>query len=187
MTLELEFMFLDRIINKPVHVRELARELKLNPMIVARKLSLLMSKNVIDFNKEGRNKTFFLKNSFEAKNWIMMMELYKLNELARKYPDIRRIASSVRDIKNIAFALLFGSYAKQSADERSDIDLFIEPFTKDAKSLKQLKSELEAISSKLSIKIGFYDEDNLLIKEIDKNHVVLKGLEEYYAKRKLFG
>ena len=42
------------------------------------------------------------------------------------------------------------------------------------------------INSRLSIKIGKYNKDNLLIKEIEKNHVIIKGVEIFYEKYKIF-
>jgi len=70
--------------------------------------------------------------------------------------------------------LIFGSYAKGTAKKESDIDIFIE--TKN----KNLKRELSLTDSKLSIKTGLYNKQDNLVKEIDKNHIVIKGIEYYY-------
>ena len=78
-------------------------------------------------------------------------------------------------------AILFGSYAKGIAKKDSDIDIYIETEN------RKIKEELSIIDSKLSIKIGKFDTSSLLIREIVKNHVILKGIEEYYAKNKIFG
>ncbi|MBI4447428.1 nucleotidyltransferase domain-containing protein, partial [Candidatus Woesearchaeota archaeon] len=80
----------------------------------------------------------------------------------------------------IRLAILFGSYAKGTANKESDIDIYID--TKDA----NLKEEVELISSKISVKIGKYNKESLLIKEIEKAHVIIKGVELYYEKNKLF-
>ncbi len=77
-------------------------------------------------------------------------------------------------------AILFGSYAKLIAKKQSDIDLYID--TDD----KKIKKDVELINTKLSVKIGRYDKDNLLIKEIEKNHVIIKGVELFYEKNKFF-
>ena len=66
------------------------------------------------------------------------------------------------------------------AKKDSDIDVYIE--AKDQK----LKREIELINSKINIQIGKYDKDNLLIKEIERNHVILKGAEEFYECNKFF-
>ena len=80
----------------------------------------------------------------------------------------------------VPLSILFGSYAKQSAEKGSDIDIYIE--TKD----KKIKQGLEILDSNLSVKIGEYDKKNLLIREIEKNHVIVKGVEVYYEKNKFF-
>jgi len=80
----------------------------------------------------------------------------------------------------IKLAILFGSYSKGLAKQDSDTDIYIETDN------KKIKKELESIDSRLSIKIGEFSADNLLIKEIIKNHVIIKGVEDYYEKTKLF-
>ena len=70
--------------------------------------------------------------------------------------------------------ILFGSYAKNIAKPESDIDIYLE--TED----QNIKKKTEEINSKLSVKIGAFNKDSLLIKEIIKNHVILKGAERFY-------
>lgn len=77
--------------------------------------------------------------------------------------------------------VFFGSYAKGLAKKDSDIDIYVE--TTD----KKIKQDLELLDSRLSVKIGKYNRENLLIKEIEKNHVIIKGVEEYYEKTQFFG
>ena len=83
-------------------------------------------------------------------------------------------------MKNIRLALIFGSYAKDIPKEHSDIDVYIE--TAD----QRIKKQLEEAHSTLSVKIGKYNSDNYLVKEIQKNHIIIKGLEEYYDKQRFF-
>ena len=76
--------------------------------------------------------------------------------------------------------ILFGSYAKFVAKHDSDIDVYVK-----TKSRK-VKEELESVHSKIRVKIGHFDRESLLIKEIIKNHIILKGAEEFYEKTKFF-
>ena len=41
-------------------------------------------------------------------------------------------------------------------------------------------------NSKLSIKIGKFDTKSLLIKEIIKNHIIIRGVEEFYERVEFF-
>jgi predicted nucleotidyltransferase len=63
-----------------------------------------------------------------------------------------------------------------TANKNSDIDVFIE--TKD----RNLKKQLELLNSRLSMKIGDYDRESPLIKEIEKSHAIIKGAELFYEK-----
>ena len=77
-------------------------------------------------------------------------------------------------------AAIFGSYAKGTAKKDSDIDLYVE--TED----KTLKRRLELLDSRLSVKTGEFDANHLLIKEIIKDHVIVKGVERYIEKTWVF-
>jgi predicted nucleotidyltransferase len=176
----LDFEILDALSMKGFHARALAERLKTNHMTVLRRLKNLMSENVLDCRNEGRNKTYLLKKSIEARNKIIMAELYKLNKILKEHGELRNIVTKVQCNPEIRLAILFGSYVKGTADKDSDIDLYIE--TKN----RILKKQLERLNSRLSIKIGEYDRSSLLIKEMEKDHVIIKGVELYYEKNGFF-
>lgn len=162
------------------HVRGMAKELKTNPMTVLRATRELFEGNVVDYRQEGKNKVYFLKKTSEARAYVIMNETYKFIKLIKKYPELRKITDKIQKNKRIKLAILFGSYAKGLAKDESDIDIYVET------TVQKIKQELEQIDSKLSIKIGKYNKSSLLIKEIEKNHVIIKGIEEYYEKNRFF-
>jgi len=162
------------------HVREIARKLKTNPMVISRRMKELLKENVVDSSKEGRNKVYFLKKSVEAKAYVMMAENYKLKELLEKYPTLRGAIEKIQKDERIKLAVLFGSYAKGLAKSGSDIDVFVET------KRKEIKKSLEMTDTNLSVKIGNFDIKSILVKEIIKNHVIIKGTEEFYEKIKFF-
>ncbi|PIU30137.1 hypothetical protein COT07_02330 [Candidatus Woesearchaeota archaeon CG07_land_8_20_14_0_80_44_23] len=162
------------------HVRAIAKQIGTNPMTVQRKLKILIDENAVDYKIEGRNKVYFLKRSEEARIFGFLGETYKLLECLDKYPRIRAAVKAIRSDRRIKLALLFGSYAKGLASDKSDIDIYIEG--KDQK----IKDELIALDSKLSIKTGKYDRKSPLIREIERNHVIIKGVEEYYERSGFF-
>src|SRR3989338_8697139 len=108
-------------------------------------------------------------------------EHYKLIQSIKEYPLLRNIILNIKANPKIKLAILFGSYAKGLAHKDSDIDIYIETTS------KELKKELEQLNLKASVKIGKYNPDSLLIKEIKKNHVIVKGVEQYYEKSRFFG
>ena len=162
------------------HIRGLAKKLDTNQTTIARKIQELCRNNIVDFRQEGKNKVVFLKKSLEAKQYAYGVETAKFLELLRMYPHVRRIMESIKKNPKVGLALLFGSYAKGIAHKDNDIDIYV-----DTKNRK-LKEEIESIDTKISVKIGGYNRDSLLIKEIEKNHVIIKGVEEYYEKNKFF-
>lgn len=177
---QISYEILLSLLKKPNHARQLAIDLKTNHMTINRRIKDLEKNNVIDYNLEGKNKVYFIKNTLEAKQNILMSEHYKLITILNKYPNLRNIFEKIINNQDIDLAILFGSYAKNIAKKESDIDIFIQTQN------RELKKQLSLITSKLNIKIGKYDTDNLLIKEIENNHVIIKGVENYYEQTKFF-
>jgi len=168
------------LLKKENHIRGLAKELNTNQTTIARKIKELYKNNIVDYNQQGKNKVFFIKKTLEAKYYSYIVEIHKCIEAVRKHPRLRRIFREINQNKKIELAILFGSYAKGLEKKDSDIDLYIE--TEDRK----LKKQVEMIDTKLNVKIGEYNSKNLLIKEIKKNHIIIKGVEHYYEKEKIF-
>lgn len=162
------------------HPRKLAKELGISHTTVLRKLKGLLDGNVVDFRIEGKNRVYFLKKTIEARVHAYMAEWYALGDLIEEAPHLRSIVRAVAEREDIPLAVLFGSYAKGTADRKSDIDLYIE--TDD----REVKRELQRAHLRLSVKIGPWDPENLLIQEIVKNHVILKGVERFYEETRVF-
>ena len=169
------------LLKGPNHVRSLAHEFGGTHMMASRKLRELLDANVVDYRQEGKNKVFSLKKTLEARTFVFVAEHYRLLQTLNLYPQLRKSIQAIQTNPEINLALLFGSYAKGLVNQESDIDLFVETTKED------LKGELELLDSRLSVKIGRYDPSNLLIKEIEKNHVVIKGVERFYEKNQFFG
>jgi len=169
-----------QLIGKEFHVRELAKLLKTNHTTILRKLKELSDENVLDFKEVGRSNVYFLKKTSESRAYIYIVEQYKLKQLLGKYSFLRNIVDKIQKGNRVQLAVLFGSYSKELAKKDSDIDIYIET------SNTKIKKDLEILNSKLNVKIGKYNKDNLLIKEIEKNHVIIKGVELFYERSKFF-
>jgi len=156
------------------HIREIAKQLKINHMMIVRKIKELFDSNIVDFRKEGQNTVYFLRDNSEAKAQIFIFEQYNLINFLIKFPGFKEIIRKIQMDKRIKLALIFGSYAKGLEHKSSDLDLYLE-----SSDLK-LKEEYSKLDSKLSIKLGKFDKNSLLIKEMIKNHIIIKGGERYY-------
>jgi predicted nucleotidyltransferase len=161
------------------HVRGVANSLGESHSTVQRKLNRLVRENVLDYKEEGRNKVFFIKRNLQAKNYVYNAERHKLMELLRRYPELNVIVEEILKKCGERLIVIFGSYAKFAVKKNSDIDVYIE--TKDAK----VKQQVESIHSSINAKIGRFDLSSQLIKEIVKNHAILRGVEEFYEKTQL--
>jgi len=168
------------LIKSKSHLREIARILNESHSTVLRKIRELMKENVLDYKTEGKNKVFFIKNNLKSKNYVYSAEIYKLSKLLEKYPDLSIILEDIKKNVKEGMIILFGSYAKGIAKPGSDIDIYIE-----TKGIG-IKNKIQDLNSKTSVKIGKFDLNSLLIKEIIKNHVIVRGVEEFYEKNKFF-
>lgn len=175
---ELEIVLV--LIRNKSHLREIARTLKIPHSTVLRRINELVKRGVLDYTAEGKNKVFFIKNTLNAKNHVYSAEIYKLSKVIEKNPGLGIILEEIKNKVPKGMIILFGSYAKGIEKKESDIDIYVE--TQDRK----IKQEIQMINSRLSIKTGGFDMDSLLVKEIIKNHVIVRGLEEFYGKSKFF-
>ena len=166
--------------HKQLHVRGIAKTLNQPHANVSRTMKRLLSANVVDFIILGKNKVFRLKKGLEATTYIYLAENFKLLKLIAKYPFLSVIAESILSSSTAPIILIFGSFSKFTAKQDSDIDLYVQTTS------RKTKSAIEAINSRLSVKIGMLDKNNLLSKEIIKDHVVLRGAERYYEQIKFF-
>ena len=168
------------LLKKEMYGRELAKELKTSLTRVQSILNELRQANVLDYRIEGKNHVYFIKNSTVAKAYILNSENYKLAKLLRKHETLEPLFNEITEKIPGKMIILFGSYAKFSAKEDSDIDIYI--YDLDDKT----KNELVRLHEKLSIKTGDFNKEDLLMQEIIRNHVIIQGGEKYYEKLKLF-
>lgn len=162
------------------HLRGIAKQLNESHSTILRKLNKLVMENILDYRTEGKNKVFFIKKNLQAKNYVFNAERYKLIELLKKNPELDVIMEDISKASKETLIIIFGSYAKSLAKKNSDIDLFVETRN------RAVKEQLESIHSRIKVKLGDFDLSSSLIKEIIKNHAILKGVEEFYEKTKFF-
>lgn len=176
----LELDIVDVLLRTENHVRGIAKKLNESHSTILRKLNNLKKENVIDSRNEGKNKIFFLKNNIISRNYILNAELHKLTKLLREHPELSIIFEEILKKTDEKLLVLFGSYAKGLAKKESDIDIYIET------KKRSIKNMVEEIHSKINVKIGTFDSKSPLIKEIIKNHIIIKGFEAFYEKKQFF-
>ncbi|ADN35462.1 hypothetical protein Mpet_0688 [Methanolacinia petrolearia DSM 11571] len=161
------------------HPRRIAKDLEVPHTTVIRRLKGLYDMNIVDFREEGKNKVFYLEESLEARSFIISAEIYKFTKTLDLYPRLRPLFSAIIRDDRIHMAILFGSYARWAPTYKSDIDIFVE--TKD----REIKTGVEKLQSRVSVKIGDFDRNSDLVREIESNHVIIKGFEDYVGKTRV--
>ena len=176
--IELEIILL--LLRGEDHLRSISRKLLVPHATIMRRLNGLIKENAVDYKKNGKNKDFFLKKTMESRAYIYSAEMYKLLKLLKKYPELGVILNDVINKTDEKLVLLFGSYSKFEAGKESDIDIYAE--TTDSK----VKESIDSIHTKISTKIGKFDTSSMLVREIIKDHVIIRGVEEFYGRIKFF-
>ena len=171
-----EYDIILHLMESDSHPRRIAKDLNVPHTTIIRKLKNLDEINVVDFREEGRNKVYFLEGTLEARSFIISAEVYRSMRTIELYPRLRSLFSAIIRNEEIRLAILFGSYARWAPTYKSDIDIFIE--TKD----RNIRSDIEKLHSRASVKIGDFDRSLDLVREIEKNHVIIKGFEDYVGK-----
>jgi len=173
----LELDIIELLLKADNHVRGIAKKLNESHSTVLRKLNNLKKENVIDSKNEGKNKIFYLKKNLVSRSYLFQAETHKLIKLLRHNPELSIIFEDILKKTDEKLIVLFGSYAKGLAKKDSDIDIYIE-----TKS-RSIKKAIEDVHSKINVKIGTFDTKSPLIKEIIKDHVILRGIEVFYEKQ----
>ena len=149
---------------KDFSVRGLARELKLSHATILNHINDLQKLSLIKKKEATLYPTYFAntesqKYKFYKKNWL----IFKLTESGViDYTQKEALSSSI---------ILFGSGAKATFTEKSDIDLFVES--------NEAKLDLTKYEKKLNRKINLLFEQNInnLSKELRNN--ILNGIVLY--------
>jgi predicted nucleotidyltransferase len=164
------------LLKKESHGRELSKELKTSLSRIQSILNELREYNVLDYKEVGKNHIYFIKKNLISKVYILNAENYKFVRLLNKYAVLEPLFQEIIEKYPSRMIILFGSYAKFISKKDSDIDIYINT------SDKKIKDELSKINNDLSIQIREFNKEDLLIKEIIKNHVIIQGGEEFYEK-----
>tara|TARA_Y100000310_G_scaffold244645_2_gene249490 strand:+ start:11077 stop:11634 length:558 start_codon:yes stop_codon:yes gene_type:complete len=161
--------------HKKVYGRDIARKLNLNQKTVANILNNLEEKDILKFTQEGRNKYYFL-NTFNTH----MKEIIKIIEINRKLKFLNK-NKKLRDLfgkleqRTKGLLIVFGSYASGTQTKNSDLDLFVVDQISEIDDLEELyKVKINIVKSSKNK----FNEKETIIKEIIKNHIILKGIED---------
>lgn len=148
-----EYFFLNP--NAKLRVREIERKLNLSLPSVIRYTRDLKKEKILDQEKIGS--VVFYKADRTSTDYILEKKIYNLRQIYKS-----GIIDYLKITLNNPGIILFGSYVKGEDIETSDIDLYLETFSKKAFDLKKFESLLHR-------KIQIFKHQNL--KEVSNPHL----------------
>lgn len=162
--------------SRKMYGRQLAKSLKMNQKTAANTLNGLEKEGILKYSTEGKNKYYFLnKHNPKVADVIKIIEIERKNRFIERYPELKELFYALEK-KTDGMAIIFGSYANLTANKNSDLDVFIAGKISDTNDLEEAYNiKINVVkSSKENI-----NKNNIFIKEIVKNHIILKGVEEF--------
>ena len=170
--------------SKSLHLREIARETRVDVKAVQLQLKRLEHANILSSIMKGRNKEYRLNiNNSIAKYYMIMAETFASVSYLRRNFLVKKIIDEIGN-KIDGTIVLFGSFVKGQATKESDVDLFViaekKPnrlFAAEAGDLVGRTVSIKSASRKQFVK-GLEEKDPL-INEIISNHITLKGVDDF--------
>jgi uncharacterized protein len=166
--------------NIEYYIREIERALEVSSRTSLVTLAKLEKIGILKSQTRGKIKLYSINKSKLSKSFFVLTENYKKIQFINKYPVISEIIEKTDEFTN-GIVLIFGSYAKELQNNNSDLDLFIVG--------KYNTEKIKEIGKKYQIEINvksypkkiFYKElhSDILLKEIMKNHIIIKGVEQF--------
>lgn len=161
-------------------INQIAKKLNINYRIAHEQTKKLEREELIRTERVGNALLCSLTGNFNEK--IFLAE-YQRREDILKNKDLDTIRKRFEKAKQNYILLLFGSYAKGNATKHSDIDLLA--IAKDEEEIREIA---ELIPRKIHLTITNYKIFIEMIKtkevnvgnEVQKNNIILLGIEEYY-------
>lgn len=168
------------------HVREMAKLLKKSHVTLLPHLRILEKDKILTSKTIGKNKTYSLNlNNIITKNYISIAETSETTIFLKQIFLIKKITHEMFNLNLQGTIILFGSYAKKTYHDESDIDIFYLGNITD-KELNKIKQIGELYGKKINVKkaslknfeTALREKDALVI-EIIKNHIILQNPEQF--------
>ena len=161
---------------KRIYGRSIAKRIRMNQKTVSNVLNELEKEHLLKFEQEGQNKYYFLNEFYpHIKEIIQFIETQRKINFLEKYKKIGDIFPKLEE-RTEGILIIFGSYANFSANEKSDLDVFVMGKIKDVEDLEEIYNlKINIVKSNENK----FDRKEHLVREIIKNHILLKGIEDF--------
>ena len=166
--------------DKEYYVREVSSLLKISPRTAQLNLETLEKLGVLESVTKGKIKNYKLRTNYIAKEYVKLTEVFKNIRFLERNELIREVINKI-SLYIDGIGLVFGSYAKGTQKEDSDLDIFIIG----SYDMKEIEKISDLYNIRISIKNytkGLFKKEmakDYLIKEILNNHIIFKDVEDF--------
>jgi uncharacterized protein len=168
---------------KEYHIREAEKLLKVSSRTALVTLAKLEKKGILESKTKGKNKTYTIKKSSLSREYLLLTEQYKKIRFLEKNPLVKEVLEKADEFMQ-GIVILFGSYAKGIQKKDSDLDIFIVG-TYDEKKLKEAGHKYGLDINIKSYPMNIFEKemrDDILLKEIIENHILIKDAEGFVTR-----
>jgi predicted nucleotidyltransferase len=177
MLLNIELLIVEELLksfNTKLTGSYISKKNNLNQKTVSNHLTELENMHILKSETQGRNKLYGLNldNEHLVKEFVLAIEHLKSLNFYKKNLLVKEVLGKIfHYVKGIV--IIFGSYAKGIQKKSSDLDIMI------IGKCDEDKVELVAETYNLEISLKIYPkfEKDLLMKEVVKNHIIIKNGE----------
>ncbi|MEW6328963.1 MAG: nucleotidyltransferase domain-containing protein [Candidatus Micrarchaeota archaeon] len=170
------------LFGKPLHIREIARRIDITPIYVKKELENLERLGLVSSAKVGN---------------LSVWEINKLSPIYKEMKDIflktESLGGYLQEVfkkTSVEFALIYGSFAKGTENEKSDIDLLIVGEIKQSVLINTISGIERKISREINYIVWTKEEflknakkkHHLLINIIKNPVIMIKGDENEFRK-----
>ncbi len=169
--------------DREYYIREVEKLLKISPRTAQLILEDLENKGIIESKVKGKIKSYKLKINELSKRYLTFVEQYKSIAFMEKDLLVKEVMEKISPFIN-GVGVIFGSYAKGTSSKESDLDIFVAGHYE--------KEEIKKVSRNLGIEISIkcyplktFEKNvnqDILLKEVLKNHIVFKNTELFIQK-----
>ena len=169
--------------NSEYYIREVEKLLKISPRTAQLILEDLEDKGIIESKTKGKIKAYKIKMSAFTRKYLVFVEQYKSIALLENNLMLKEIVENITQyIKGIG--IIFGSYAKGIETKKSDLDIFVAG-SYDKEKIKKISEKWGMDISVKCYPLKTFEKNinnDILLKEILKNHIVFANVEQFIQK-----
>jgi predicted nucleotidyltransferase len=166
--------------DREYYIREVCTYLPISPGTAQTVLVRLEDKRVLASSQRGKIRLFRIKPSEISIQYFILAEIYKKIRFMEENPYISEVMDRVSSCTQ-GTTLLFGSYAKGTETEASDLDIFVAGRYDEGEVVKigEMYGVEVNIKSYPDTAFGLKYLSDPLVLEVRKNHIVWKNTESF--------